>query len=488
MLNVRAKYEDVLRVEGPLVLFTFEDDASREWAVVDKALRGFLAGAKRSGEFSGKKEEVLLLHRPGVKASHLLVAGLGKKKECSLEVVRRACATAVKRLSAAHLERASIAPPEVENVNEEEVVFAVAEAASLALYRFEKYKTEKKKEKRLTSLTVLSKEAGAVKRARIVAEAVYLMRDLQNTPGADMGPAELARVAKRVAKTCGFSCTVWGKREIEKKKMGGLLAVNKGSSREPRFVVMKYVPKGAKRTLCLVGKGVTFDTGGVQVKPGDYMNDMQMDMSGAALVIAALQAVAKLRLNVAVIGVMGLTDNLMGNTPYLPGDVVKTMSGKTIEIGHTDAEGRVTLADSLYYASTLKPDLIVDFATLTGACMVALGMHASGVFGTDQQAVEALLRAGERTHDLLWQLPLFDEYSEDVKGVVGDVSNIGSADRYGGACTAAAFLKEFVGGSPWVHVDMSSAILKKEKHYKPKGGSGEPLRAVLSFLQERVTF
>lgn len=486
MIPARVLQQRGEQVSQPLALLVYEDADTSSITRIDSTLSGLIKRMRARKEFDGKSGSCTLIHPVGLKGGHLLLAGLGKRAELTPDRVRCAAAAAAKQARTARLGSVAILPPA--HLDAHEAAEAAAEGALLSLYRFDRYKP-KQDLPNLKGVAIVCEEAKraakmreGVRRATIVAGAVWLARDLQNTPAGDLGPKGLADAARSVAKEHKLTCTVWGRKQIEQKGMHGLLAVNRGSTREPTFVQLRYRAPGAKRHLCLVGKSITFDSGGLQIKPGDYMKDMHMDMSGGAVVIAAMQAIAQLKPKLNVTALLGCTDNLVANTPYMPGDIIKTMSGKTILIDHTDAEGRVTLADVLHFATTLKPDAIIDFATLTGACWVALGQHGSGVFGTDEELIRRLLTAGERTRDRLWRLPLWDEYSEDIKTPLADVSNIGEAGRFGGASTAAAFLREFVGETPWVHIDMSSAMLSKEKAYKPKGGTGEPLRALLAAL------
>jgi leucyl aminopeptidase len=327
--------------------------------------------------------------------------------------------------------------------------------------------------------------ARVASQSTILANAVRTVKDLGNGPGNLVTPTQLAKRAQEVAREAGLRCTVFDKKQIQKMKMGGLLAVNRGSAQEPRFIVMEYVPAGRrpKKTVCLVGKGITFDSGGISLKPGERMEEMKFDMCGAAAVIGTMQAVAKLKLPHRVIGLIPSTENLPSGTAYKPGDIVTTMSGKTIEVVNTDAEGRVILADALSYAARFKPDHLIDYATLTGACVIALGAEATGLFSTDDQLAARLAAAGEETGERLWRMPVWDEYKDLIKSEWADMKNSGG--RSAGAISAAMFLREFVTCPSWAHLDIAgTAWAEGETAREAKGATGVGVRATVRFLEE----
>lgn len=315
--------------------------------------------------------------------------------------------------------------------------------------------------------------------------AVRTVKDLGNGPGNLVTPTQLAKRAQEVAREVGIKCTVFDKKQIQKLRMGGLLAVNRGSAQEPRFIVMEYVPAGRRprKTVCLVGKGITFDSGGISLKPGERMEEMKFDMCGAAAVIGTMQAVAMMKLPHRVIGLIPSTENLPSGTAYKPGDIVTTMSGKTIEVVNTDAEGRVILADALSYASRFKPDHLIDYATLTGACVIALGGEATGLFSTDDELASRLTTAGEQVGERLWRMPVWDEYKDYIKSEWADMKNSGG--RAAGAITAAMFLREFVECPSWAHLDIAgTAWADNETAREAKGATGVGVRATVRFLEE----
>lgn len=318
----------------------------------------------------------------------------------------------------------------------------------------------------------------------IIGEEMNKTRVLANIPGGDMTPARLAEEAVKAGKEAGFTVKVLGEEEVKKLKMGGVLGVSKGSVERPRFIVMEYLKgKKAEKPIVLVGKGVTFDTGGLNLKPKDGIYEMHMDMSGGAAVIHTIAALARLKAKVNVVGLVPAVENMPSGSSYHPGDLLKSMSGKTIEVLDTDAEGRIILADGLTYAKQYEPRLVIDVATLTGAAVVALGQRASALFTTEPRLERTLRDIGERTGDFVWPLPLWEEYEEDIKGTFGDVANIGKT-RYGGAITAAAFLWQFVKGVPWVHLDIAPRMTTIESDFLAKGASGAPVGLLVSFLRD----
>lgn len=450
--------------------------------------------------FSGKEKEALLLYPEGMHSPRLLLVGLGKVGKISIETLRRAAATASK--TAAHLKAKTltmIEPPAdiLSNASQlarddwSAVGTALGEGALLALYKFDKYLTTEDRKKRLIREIHVVSESRHRKNqlqrgldyASVVCDATYLARDLANAPPNEIYPETLGRRAVQAGRKAGFKVRVLDEGSIRRLKMGGLLGVAQGSERPPRFIIMEYnTVRKTRPTIVLVGKGVTFDAGGISIKPAAGMSEMKMDMSGAAAVIGTLQAVARLKLPVHVIGLVPATENLLGGRAMKPGDILTHFNGKTSEIDNTDAEGRLILADALGYAAQYKPDLVIDLATLTGACVVALGHHATGMMGNDQNAMDRIRISGDRTYERVWQLPMFEEYERHIKSDVADVKNAGG--RWAGAITAALFLKKFIGNYSWVHLDIAgTATLEESLDYVPKGGSGVGVRLLVDFLR-----
>ena len=327
------------------------------------------------------------------------------------------------------------------------------------------------------------------KKGQIIGNSVNECRELSNTPGGDMTPAILAKRAKNAARGPQIKVSILGEKELAKLKMGAILGVSKGSSEAPRLIVMEYwgagkSVSGKSRPIVLVGKGVTFDSGGINLKPGDSALGMHLDMSGGAAVISSLVLAAKLKIKKNIIGIVPAVENMPGGSSYRPGDVLRSMSGKTIEIMNTDAEGRVILADAITYAKKYKPRLIVDVATLTGAAMVALGQRASAIMTKDRKLESLFIKLAEESGDYMWSLPLWEEYEEEVKGSRGDVTNThNKSGRYGGAINGGIFLHEFARGLPWVHIDIAPRMESIPSDNLAPGAAGEPVRFLLKLIE-----
>jgi len=371
-----------------------------------------------------------------------------------------------------------------------------AESLGLPLYRFTKFKTEEESKsniKEITLAVLTDNEHKDGKKgldlATILIEGCNLVRDLVNTPSNGLRPPQYAELAAEIGKKVGLKVKVFHEKELEKEGFGALLAVNRGSEEPARFVVLEHnAGKKGLDTICLVGKGITFDSGGISLKPSESMETMKCDMAGSAMVLALMRIVAKLNLPLHVVGFMPITDNMPSGKATVPGDIVKSYSGKTIEILNTDAEGRLILADALAYADkNYNPKLIIDFATLTGACVIALGEAGAGVMGTDQKAIDHLKELSEFSGDKIWQLPLWDEYREELKSPIADIRNIGTT-RGAGTAKGALFLQTFIRDkTPWVHFDIAgSAFVSKPTHrYYPKGATASCVRLVSEFLIEQ---
>jgi leucyl aminopeptidase len=363
----------------------------------------------------------------------------------------------------------------------------IAQQFLLANYEYDSYKTEGKEEKvTLRDVIVTGKLSQSIKRGfgegTLIGEEINACRTLENSPAGEMTPKTLGLAAIHAAKGLPIKVAVLGKAEIEKLGMGGVLGVARGSSEEPRFIVMEHMRgKKGEAPVVLVGKGVTFDSGGLNLKPGDYMNEMHMDMSGGAAVIHAIALAGRMGLRKNIVALVPAVENMPSGSSYRPGDILKTMSGKTIEIGNTDAEGRVILSDALTYAERYKPRLVVDVATLTGAAAVALGQRANAILTKDKKLSQIFERLAEETGDYAWPLPLWDEYEEDIKGAFADFTNSGKT-RYGGAITAAAFLYQFAKNYPWVHLDIAPRMTSIEGDFLAKGATGTPISLLIRLL------
>jgi leucyl aminopeptidase len=463
---------------------------------LDRLLDGRLQEARRSGEFTGKPNESLMLQPMALPARRILLVGLGPRRSATLEQLRQAAGTAAGQLRGKRLADLACALTllELPRTTPAARVEAVAEGLLLADYRFDRYQTAAGREQgtgpRTSSLLLTrgTDRAGAetaLATARVLANAVILARDLVNEPGNVKSPAYLAEQAAAAATAGGFSCTVLERAELQREGCGALLGVAQGSVREPRLIVLEY--RGAdegEAPIALVGKGVVFDAGGISLKPAEKMDEMKMDMAGGAAVIGACLAAAQLRLPINLVGVVPAVENLPSGSAIRPGDILTSLSGQTIEILNTDAEGRLILADALTYVRRFQPRLVVDIATLTGACIIALGQHASAVLGNDPALVQALRAAGEKSGERLWELPLWADYDQQIKSEVADVKNTGG--RPAGTITAAAFLQRFAKDFRWAHLDIAgTAWIEQAQPYRPKGASGVGVRLLAAFLREQ---
>ena len=444
------------------------------------------SGAEARG-FSGAIAETLVESDP---SGRLLIAvGIGARdRVLDREDLRRigaAVAVAAKRSLSLAIDVTGLA---VRGLGIADVVRAVGEGAGLASYNFDTFKSEPTKDRLARVLLVTTDEGAEVgaAQASAVVQAVALCRDLVNTPAGDLSPRAFAKVAARVAEEAGLGIEVFKASRIRQERMGGLLGVAAGSAEPPRFVRLSYVPEGADDapTVALVGKGITFDSGGLSIKPANSMMTMKDDMSGAAAVLATMSACASLAVKVHVIGYMPLTENMPGDAATRPGDVLRVRNGKTIEVLNTDAEGRLVLADALSLAVEASPDAIIDLATLTGACVVALGKEIAGLLGNDDDLIAAVEGASVRAGEPLWQLPIPSGYRDHIESDVADMKNIGATGQ-AGSLSAALLLQEFVSTVPWVHLDIAGpAFSEKQKHYVKKGGTGFGVRTLLELLSD----
>ena len=445
---------------------------------LDDALDGALASYLAEREFKasvGAIELVPTLSRVPAKA--IAVVGLGPRDRVTATEVRKAAASAAKRLS----DRATVATTLSGLTNE--ATTPVVEGFRLGTYRYTRFKSDPKPTK-LERLLLLEGDKRDAERGSVTAEATSLARDLQNEPPNSLTPDALARKAKEVADVNGLACTVWDEKQIAKHGFGGLIAVARGAINPPRFIELHYAPKKAKRHVILVGKGVTFDSGGLTLKPANSMETMKSDMTGAAAVIATMGALKRLDVGVEVTGLIPTTENLPGGDSTKPGDVITHYNGMTTEVNNTDAEGRLILADALGYACEKKPDAIVDIATLTGGIMVALGTRMSGLFCNDDALTDELTTAAEAAGEPVWRMPLADDFKKDLDSEVADMKNSGS--RWGSAIVAAIFLKQHVkDGIPWAHLDIAGTDWADKPHdLGPKGGTGVMARTLITWLRQ----
>jgi leucyl aminopeptidase len=450
-----------------------------------------LERAYRDAKLSGKKGEHLLVptrDADGSAAAAVLLVGVGERDRFDVIAMRRALGRAAQGLGRFGHAATSF-PLAVQGGDGSEAIQAAAEGLALGDYRFTRYKSDDD-QRRLTKITVVGggdAKAGreAVRRAEVTAEAVAWARDLVNTPAGDLPPAQLAREAQKMAKAEGLTCRILTEAELKKRGFGGLIGVGQGSVNPPRLIELEYRGGGGARPIALTGKGIAFDSGGLSIKDAKGMETMKIDMGGAASILATMRAIARLKPKVNVVAAIPSAENMPSGSAQKPGDVIRHYGGKTSEVLNTDAEGRLILADALALLAEKRPACIVDTATLTGACMIALGTDIAGALGNDDGLVQELVDAGRATGEPIWPLPLHRDYRRLIDSNVADVKNIG--ERWGGAITAALFLAEFVGDVPWVHLDIAGPTFSEKGHdLGPKGATGFPVRALVRFVLDRA--
>ncbi|MBE9486479.1 MAG: leucyl aminopeptidase [Chloroflexi bacterium] len=463
--------------------------------LLDKELGGTFSAAVRSHEFTARKGQTLLLHSgQGQGVKRVLFCGLGKEKDISLHSLRQTASSVSRLLAEKQLANFLLALPQVpvKKSSLAERVQAVAEGVQLANYRYDRYLGEKPAGQPIDldkiGLLIAAKDSSAeaeeaVAAAEAIAAGVCFARDLVNAPGNLKSPEYLAMQAVAMAERVGISAKLLNRDALERQGFGAMLGVARGSERDPYLIVLEYRggSKGQK-PIALVGKGVVFDAGGISLKPAEKMDEMKMDMAGAAAVLGAMQAAAGLQLPVNLVAVVPAVENMPSGTALRPGDILRSLSGKTIEVLNTDAEGRLILADALTYVGRYQPRVVIDLATLTGACIIALGNHAAAVLGNHDGLIRQLLKAGERSGEKLWQLPLWEEYATQIKGDFADIKNTGG--RPAGTITAAAFLQKFADKYTWAHLDIAGMAWEERGCAgQPKGGTGFGVRVLIEYLR-----
>jgi leucyl aminopeptidase len=476
-----------------LVSYVFEetDPVQGRIAEVDQSAGGLVRKLAKSGELTGKTLEFTLVHSPaGLKADHLLLVGAGKREQFNSATLRKIAGAALRYLKPRSVKTFAFLVRE-DNATEESAQ-VIAEGVLAAGFESDKYKTDKKNDKNIGSFSIVGysdaeRAAGGkgLSKGRIIAESQNFTRDLVNEPSNKLTPRILAEKAEAMAKSAGLSVEILDEEKIAGLKMGALLSVAQGSVEPPRVIVITYNPSSVKPgapIIGLVGKAVTFDTGGISIKPADGMEKMKYDMAGGATMIGAMRALAALKPNVKVICVVPSTENMPGGRAQKPGDIQTAMSGKTIEVLNTDAEGRLILADGVHYARQLGATHLIDAATLTGAIVVALAGINVGVFGSDQPFTDKFLASAKAAGEKMWQMPIDDEYREFIKGTVADIQNI-SSGKGGGAITGAMFIKEFTGDTPWIHLDIAGTAWNDDaKPWLAKGPTGVALRTLVHLV------
>ncbi|MCH7744979.1 MAG: leucyl aminopeptidase [Chloroflexi bacterium] len=481
---------------GAIIVNLFEGVTAPEGATgaVDRSLDGAISRLIEEGEIKGKRGEMTLIHTLGKMApSRVVVAGLGKASDFSIEAVRFVSAESCRYIRRVGVESvATIAHGAgVGGLDARAVGQAIAEGSTLGLYRFDKYKSGNEDKRNIQEFTIVESDDGKVKEleagvadGQIIADAVNFCRDMANEPANTMTPTRMAEMALEAARESGLELEVLDRPQMTELGMGALLGVAQGSDEPPKFIILRYKgdPTDESNNLGILGKGITFDSGGLDIKSASGMSTMKGDMAGGAAVISAMQAIGKLKPKINITAIVPATENMPGGRAQRPGDVVRAMNGKTSEIDNTDAEGRLVLADAAAYARSINLTRIVDVATLTGAVVMALGSICTGAFGNDQDFIDQIVAAGNEVGERMWQLPMYDDYKEGFKSDIADIKNTGG--RGAGSITGAQIIGEFVEGASWVHLDIAgTARTESDKGYAPKGASGVPVRTLINLAQ-----
>ena len=489
-MKITIDGKNLTEVEADVLLIpVFDGDAADKGALatLNEATSGLIASLFESGEAKSLRDNTVLLHTPSMPAKRLMLYGAGSADATDSLRLQRMAGTMIRSLaSRAFRSVAFLLAPHLEN---EAAIQAIVEGVILGLMEGNIYHSAKEPARQIESLTLISESPSqanleeAIHAATVRAEAANFARLLGFEPGNVITPTKLAESAQEMAAREGLQCEVLGEEEMKRLGMGALLAVSRGSEEPARFIIMKHEPDGADaaQLIALVGKGITFDSGGISIKPANAMEEMKYDMGGGAAVIGAMQIIAQLKPNIRVIGIVAASENLPSGRAYKPGDVVRSLSGKTIEVINTDAEGRVVLSDALTYAVNQGATQIVDAATLTGACVVALGDVRAAVMGTDEKLIHSLIEAGDQCGERLWNMPLDNDYSNLIRSDIADIKNSGG--RVAGSITAAMFLKAFAGNVPWAHLDIAgTAWFEDQKPYIAKGATGFGARLLAQYV------
>ena len=494
-MEIKVIAGDITKIEAGAIIVNYFEGMERldgDITIIDKALDGAIAQLITQGEIKGKLSEVTIIHSLGkLPAARVVIAGLGKQPELYQDKVRGVVAETCRLLRQKGVDSIATAAQGagVAGISLESAAQAVTEGALLGVYSFRRHITKEAEYGEIKELTIVEPDETklplleqACYKGRVLAGATNLARDMVNEPANYMTPSHMAETANRLAETHGLELNILEQEQMHELGMGALLGVTQGSRQPPKFIVLHYRGSDSNEIdVALIGKGITFESGGISIKPSEGMGEMKGDMAGGAAVMAAMSAIAQLKPKINITAIIPAAENLPSDNALKPGDVLTAMNGKTIEIISTDAEGRLILADALGYAKKLDAKHMVDVATLTGACVVALGNVCSGVFGNNQELVDKVIAAGAEAGELIWQMPMYEEYKEQNKSDVADIKNVGG--RYGGAITAAQFLAEFVSDTPWVHLDIAGTNLsEKERAYLVKGATGVPVRTLVNLV------
>jgi leucyl aminopeptidase len=498
-VKVSVQRQDIEKVKTEiLAIGFFSDDKKLDKTIagLDKKIGGQIEKVIKLGDFKGEELTTEIIYTAGkIGAQRLMLIGLGERKKATLDTLRKAAACAANKAIGLKVKQLSLALHKAfdENIDIEAMGQSIAEGAFFGSYRYDEFITaEEDGGSKKLKVELVEPDLSASRRLNkgcsagsIIGNAQSFARQLSNKPANVINPPTLAAEAKKVAgQTKGLSCTVLDENKLQKKKMGAILAVGSGSKSSPRFIILRYngAPKSSKLpTVALVGKAITFDSGGISIKPAANMDAMKLDKSGGIAVIAALKAAADLKLPINIYGLIPSAENLPSGSSYRPGDIITSYSGKTIEVQNTDAEGRLILCDALHYAVQQKCGVIIDIATLTGACVVALGQYMAGLFGNDDGLIKKLQTASEQSGEKVWYMPSGDEYAKEMKSKIADLKNIGS--RWGGACTGAAFLGQFVDKAKWAHLDIAGMdMFEHGTSFAAEGSTGFGVRLLTTFL------
>jgi leucyl aminopeptidase len=494
-MEIKAIIGNITEIRADAIIVNFFEETPHpedDLAGVDKALGGAISALINQGEIKGKLREINMVHSLGkLPAARVVIAGLGKQSELTMDKVRGVVAETCRLLRQKYIgniatiaQGAGVAGISVKNATQ-----AVTEGALLGLYSFRKHITKEAEYGEIKQLTIVDADEANLSGleqgcnlGRILAEAANLARDMVNEPANYLTPSQMVEIAKKLADTHGLELKVLEREQMQELGMGALLGVARGSLEPPKFITLHY--KGGNSNeidVALVGKGITFDSGGISLKPPERMEEMKGDMAGGAAVMAAISAIAQIKPKINVMAIVPATENLPSGSAQKPGDIVVAMSGKTIEVVNTDAEGRLVLADALGYANKFGAKHIVDVATLTGSIVIALGTIYTGAFSNNQELMNKIITAGAEAGELIWQMPMHEGYKEQIKSDVADIKNVGG--RPAGSSTAAQFLAEFAGDTPWVHLDIAGTdMTDKERGYLVKGATGIPVRTLVNLV------
>jgi leucyl aminopeptidase len=480
-----------------IVVSLFEENGLEDKPIqeLDQVLEGMIREIWEAGDFKGKEGQVSILYTRGaIPSKRVLLAGLGKEKKFGINKIRETAGRTSKRLQKIGVKRFSTALPCLRNsgISVSMAAQATIEGSMLGTYKFKRYKTGNNEQTiemeeaclvESESARISEIEQGA-KTGEIISLAVCRVRDLGNQPGNAHTPKAMGEEAQKIAREAGLACQILDENQINELNMGAFMAIAQGSQQPPRFIILEHNRhQEGQPTIVLIGKGITFDSGGISLKSSEKMEEMKYDMAGGATVLGTMQAIANLKLPIHVVGLVPAAENLPSGTALKPGDIIKSLSGKTIEVISTDAEGRMILADALTYAERYNPTAVIDLATLTGACVIALGHIATGVMGNDSGLIDRIKNAGEISGERVWELPLWEEYNEQIKSHIADLKNVGG--RPAGTITGAAFLGKFAEKYKWAHLDIAgTAWTDKDKPYIPKGATGACVRLLVQFLQD----